>query len=563
LARILPALLTSLAESHGTPMETEELGYCQAVVLSIHDETGLSHVMEILLENCRSKDSVTRRGAVTLMHGFCDQTKVDYSEYVPQLIRSLILLFIDTDKGVLNEAWAALNSVTKTLDAGAQMTHVPDVRQAVRFALADFKGDSGLLPGFCLPKGIAPILPIFRESILNGAPELKEAAANGLGEVIKVTSVDALKPSVVHITGPLIRILGDRFSHNVKTAVLDTLAILLAKASAMLKPFLPQLQTTFLKALNDTNRTVRLKAGLALSHLITIHTRPDPLYNELHSGVKNSDDAGVRDTYLQAMRGCVTSSGDKLSAAIRRAVTSTLLGLLSHQEDSTRSTAAGCLGSLLQWLPEEELAPIITDTVLSDDLSLDWTLRHGRSSCLFVLLSSSPTTLYPAQAAKLQRIILAHLMADRVPIASNGVRSAGFLLAHCLETNLEVPVDLVMPFIKTMNHSSNDVKVLVAMMTSHLARVLPSMLPSDMLKPILPMLVNGTMEKNSMVKSCSETALVDVMHMRKGPEGKAQALAILDSGARDSLSDIVSKSLTKLAQQPEGKEVALDDTLLV
>ena len=40
--------------------------------------------------------------------------------------------------------------------------------------------------------------------------ELKEAAANGLGEVIRLTSVDALKPSVVHITGPLIRILGDR-----------------------------------------------------------------------------------------------------------------------------------------------------------------------------------------------------------------------------------------------------------------------------------------------------------------------------------------------------------------
>ena len=98
-------------------------------------------------------------------------------------------------------------------------------------------------------------------------------AATGLGEVIRVTSAAALKPSVVHITGPLIRILGDRFSHGVKTAVLDTLAVLLAKAKDMLKPFFPQLQTTFLKALNDSNRTVRLKAGFALSHLINIHTR--------------------------------------------------------------------------------------------------------------------------------------------------------------------------------------------------------------------------------------------------------------------------------------------------
>lgn len=79
------------------------------------------------------------------------------------------------------------------------------------------------------PTGIQPILPIFREAVLNGEPELKEAASNGLTEVIRLTSSDALKPSVVHVTGPLIRILGDRFTWNVKVAVLDTLALLLAK----------------------------------------------------------------------------------------------------------------------------------------------------------------------------------------------------------------------------------------------------------------------------------------------------------------------------------------------
>jgi hypothetical protein len=50
-----------------------------------------------------------------------------------------------------------------------------------------------------------------------------------LGEVIRLTSAEALQPSVVHITGPLIRILGDRFNWNVKAAVLETLALLLAK----------------------------------------------------------------------------------------------------------------------------------------------------------------------------------------------------------------------------------------------------------------------------------------------------------------------------------------------
>jgi len=386
-----------------------------------------------------------------------------------------------------------------------------------------------------------------------------------MGEVIKVTSVEALKPSVVHITGPLIRILGDRFSHNVKTAVLDTLAILLAKASAMLKPFLPQLQTTFLKALNDTNRTVRLKAGQALSHLIGIHTRPDPLYNELWTGVKNSEDSGVRDTYLQALRGCVTSAGDKLSPTIRRGVTATLLSMLSHADDSSRAAAAGCLGCLVQWLPAEEQGPVIADTLLQDDPTLDWAVRHGRSACLFVMLSTSPSLLHSEDSpytAKVNKLVLAHLAADRVPIASSGVRSAGFLLAHCLSSSLPLPQDIVGPFAKAMNHSSNDVKVLVAMMISHLAKSKDTLLPPDLLKPVLICLVNGTMEKNSMVKSCSETALVDVLHMRKGPQGQQQGLAAMDAGARDSLADVISKSLVKLATQPEGKEVALDDTLL-
>lgn len=110
------------------------------------------------------------------------------------------------------------------------ISHVSDVRQAIRFAVSDLKGQQ-YVPGFCLPKGITPILPLFREAILNGLPEAKEQAAQGLGEVIKITNASSLQPSVVHITGPLIRILGDRFNWSVKVAVLETLAILLEKVN--------------------------------------------------------------------------------------------------------------------------------------------------------------------------------------------------------------------------------------------------------------------------------------------------------------------------------------------
>lgn len=73
-----------------------------------------------------------------------------------------------------------------------------------------------------------------------------------------------------------------------------THAISPPQTGVMLKPFLPQLQTTFVKAVHDAHRGVRLRAGAALAHLITIHTKPDPLFTELHNAVKAADDTPTR-----------------------------------------------------------------------------------------------------------------------------------------------------------------------------------------------------------------------------------------------------------------------------
>ena len=72
--------------------------------------------------------------------------------------------------------------------------------------------------------------------------------------MVEVTATKALKPFVLKITGPLIRIVADRFPYQVKAAILVTLGRIIDRGGIALKPFLPPLQTTFVKALGDSTR---------------------------------------------------------------------------------------------------------------------------------------------------------------------------------------------------------------------------------------------------------------------------------------------------------------------
>merc|ERR1711997_918027 len=123
-----------------------------------------------------------------------------------------------------------------------------------------------------------------------------------------------------------------------------------------------------------------------------------------------------------------------------------------------------------------------------------------------------------------------------------------------------------------MNHNSNDVKQLVAVVSSFIAKSLSDkkptfanggLLPADLLRGLLPMLVNGTKEKNSAVKSSSESALVTIMRLRQKQNGSKECLEVLDAGAREALQDVITRVLQRVANQPEGKEEIIDDTLLI
>lgn len=67
-----------------------------------------------------------------------------------------------------------------------------------------------------------------------------------------------------------------------------------------------------------------------------------------------------------------------------------------------------------------------------------------------------------------------------------------------------------------MNHPSNEVKQLLARACSYLGR--REISSPEFLKSAIPMLVNGTKEKNGYVKANSELSLVAVLRLRHGDE---------------------------------------------
>ena len=77
------------------------------------DELGLQIIMEEILPATKSPNAGVRRAAATILYVYCSQTKVNYSQFVPALLRALIFLMKDDDRTVLEVTWDALNAVTK------------------------------------------------------------------------------------------------------------------------------------------------------------------------------------------------------------------------------------------------------------------------------------------------------------------------------------------------------------------------------------------------------------------------------------------------------------------
>ncbi|KAL5990286.1 eIF-2-alpha kinase activator GCN1 [Asimina triloba] len=328
-------------------------------------------------------------------------------------------------------AWEALARVVASVPKEVLPSYVKLVRDAVSTARdkerRKRKGGPVLIPGFCLPKALQPLLPIFLQGLISGSAELREQSAQGLGELVEVTSEYALKEFVVPITGPLIRIIGDRFPWQVKSAILATLCIVISKGGLALKPFLPQLQTTFIKCLQDSARTVRSSSALALGKLSALSTRVDPLVSDLLSTLQASD-GGVREAMLTALKGVLKHAGKSVSKVVRTRVCDLHRDLIQIDDEQIRNSAARVLGIISKYMEDSELFDLMT--LLSNLISTStWWIRHGCILAFSFIFLHNPAVacrspVFPSVVDHLKDA----LKDDKFPIRETATKALGRLL---------------------------------------------------------------------------------------------------------------------------------------
>lgn len=295
--------ISSLAEVAG-PMEVRQhaerivdalMPYPGPLDMFLAVEAPQAHLLTVARSDSTKRATVLSRMTALYSKGFVDNV------YTADWLHTAILALEEP----LAEAQTLIEALTTSLPKDELAKLVQPGYRALHMTNTPLLG---------LQTNAKFMLPLF----VSGLTTDREAAALALADIVVKSSPEALRPCVTQLTGPLIRVVGERASPEARAAILGTLGTLLNRISMLLRPFLPQLQRTFVKSLADPSSEVRKQASTAMSELIPLQPRADALAKELISGVESATDGGVRLSMLLSLHTLVVKSGEKLSGEQRQ-----------------------------------------------------------------------------------------------------------------------------------------------------------------------------------------------------------------------------------------------------
>ncbi|KAF5374683.1 hypothetical protein D9615_008940 [Tricholomella constricta] len=362
LSRRLTVILSALVKTYEDDQDEElqdALGETiRSLFASIVDAEGLNTLMLVLLGWAKNESPKRRVSGCNFFAIFCEESDLDSSLYRVDWIRQLISLLEDSQVQVHTAAWQALDVFVKSIPKDELEPLVVPLRRSIESTGAPGQ----TVPGFSLPKGVSPTVPIIIAGLTTGSNEQREQAAYAIGDLVERTEESAIKPFVVPFTGPLIRVATQATTYPpaVKTAILSALTSMLERIPAFVKPFFPQLQRTFVKSASDpASVAVRNKAAQALGVLMKYQPRVDPVITELITGVKGNDEA-IATSLVRALASVIKSGSQNVGEKARESCVELASDAFREIHGEHYTQAIGELVSSLSKEHPDLLRPLVT-----------------------------------------------------------------------------------------------------------------------------------------------------------------------------------------------------------
>ena len=365
---LVSAVIDSKNESEASQDEIKSA--FDKILLAIDDDEGVHPLMQQLLSLVKHEDAAKRAVIYERLGSFFAHTNLDYTVYIQDMVSQFILSLGDRSPEVVKGSFDALSALVKRQSKESLERLIKPARQAL--SITGVRGEE--LAAFTLPRGPNCILPIFSHGLMYGNSDQREMSAHGIADIIDKTPAANLKPFATTITGPLIRVIGERVSSDIKAGILYALTSLLSKIPQFLRPFIPQLQRTFVRSLSDPqNDALRSRAVIALGTLIEHQPRVDSLVTELVTGARNASEQGVKTAMLKGMLEVVSKAGENMNEASKTSILSLVEDEITLVSDKSAVSYARLIGSLSQILSTEEATSILKSKILEkqNDVSVD------------------------------------------------------------------------------------------------------------------------------------------------------------------------------------------------
>lgn len=289
ISKIIQILMKALfLDNKGNQVSEEELNESLHIILKTIRGEGSAILFKELTRLINDNSPRMRKGSLEMISDYVKEIS-DLEEFVSNsnnLIGHVLRGYHDRSNEVVKQAISSMEVILSFISSD-DMSNEPYI-EMINDTIDSFRTTS--VEGFEYPEGLATILPFYVHIIRTGTSEGRLFASYGLRLILERSSQEALTPVILQtIVGPLIRILSERLLESeVRADIFLTMNLLLDLGGSKVSKFAMTLQTTYMKSIVSTNRSVRVRCAKGIKKLIELGAKIDMIIKDVMKFMKDS-----------------------------------------------------------------------------------------------------------------------------------------------------------------------------------------------------------------------------------------------------------------------------------